>query len=121
MLGVPVIAANGAQQKDVITHGQTVDISKHLVRGKVTIVEFYADWCGPCRLIAPMLEQLAKDPKIAIRRIDIVNWESPVAHQYNINAIPHVLVYNRKRQLVGVVAGVDPEGIQQTVAKAKDG
>ena len=104
----------------MIAHGQQVDIKKHLIRGKVTIIDFYADWCGPCRRITPLLEQLAKsDPGIVLRKIDIINWQSPVAKQFNLDAIPHVQIYNRKGKLVGAVTGVDPDAVQNYIAKAK--
>lgn len=119
-VGGPLFAAGANKGGDVIAHGQQVDLKKHLVRGKVTIIDFYADWCGPCRLIAPMLEELAKsDPKIVLHKIDIINWQSPVAKQFNLGAIPHVQIYNGKGKLVGAVSGVDPDAIQTYVAKAK--
>jgi thiol-disulfide isomerase/thioredoxin len=107
---------------EVITGGQQVDLAKHLALGNVTIIDFYADWCGPCKRISPLLEQLTKsDPEIALRKIDIINWQSPVVKQYNLHAIPHVQIYNRKGQLIGTVTGLDPERVQQYVAKAKSG
>jgi thioredoxin 1 len=110
------------QEIEVITHGQQVDVAKHLVAGSITMVEFYADWCGPCRQVSPYLDQMAKtDPEIALRKIDIVNWGSPVAQQYRVNSIPYVKVFNRTGQLVGDVVGVDVEGVKRYVAKAKAG
>src|SRR6184192_1382052 len=77
------------QPIEVISHGAQVDINKHLALGNVTVVDFYADWCGPCRQLAPSLEQLARsDPEIALRKIDIVNWKMPVARQFNVHSIP---------------------------------
>ena len=72
--------ADRGQEIEVLSHGQTVDVNQHLAAGNITVVEFYADWCGPCRKVAPLLEQMArKDPEIAVRKIDIVNWQSAVA------------------------------------------
>src|SRR4029077_15649768 len=94
---------------EVISHGQQIDISKHLALGNVTIVDFYADWCGPCKPVEPTIQQLAKsDPEIAVRKIDIVNWASPVATQYHVSSIPRVEIYGRKGELVGTVKGADP-------------
>jgi thiol-disulfide isomerase/thioredoxin len=112
--------ADRGQQVEVISHGASVDISKHLAPGNVTVVDFYADWCGPCRQLSPSLEQMANaDPQIALRKIDIVNWNTAVARQYNIRSIPQVNIYNRGGDLVGTVVGVNPEEVKRYVAQAK--
>ena len=117
----PVVAGRG-QQVEVISHGAQVDISNHLALGNVTIVDFYADWCGPCRMVSPTLEQMAQtDPEIALRKIDIVDWKTAVVRQYNIHSIPQVNVYNRGGRLVGTVVGADVDKVRSYVAQAKTG
>jgi len=107
------------QAIDIITKGRQVDVSKHLAPGLVTIIDFYADWCGPCKQISPVLEQMARtDPDIALRKIDIINWESPVAKQYKVQSIPRIEVYNRAGNLVGT-AGASAEQVRRFVAQAK--
>jgi len=116
-----VVAGRGQQVK-VISHGAQVDIAQHLALGNVTVVDFYADWCGPCKQLSPSLEQMAQtDPEIALRKIDIVNWDTAVAKQYNIHSIPQVNVYNRGGLLVGTVVGTDAEEVKRYVAQAKTG
>jgi thioredoxin 1 len=113
--------ADRGQSVEVISHGQQIDISKHLALGNVTVVDFYADWCGPCKAVEPTIQQLAKsDPEIAVRKIDIVNWASPVATQYHVNTILRVEVYGRKGQLIGTMKGADPDQVRQYVAQAKN-
>jgi thiol-disulfide isomerase/thioredoxin len=112
--------ADRGQSVEVISHGQQIDVSKHLALGNVTIVEFYADWCGPCKMVDPTIKQLAQsDSEIAVRKIDIVNWSSAVARQYNVHTLPRVEVYGRKGQLIGTVRGADPDQVRQYVAQAK--
>jgi thioredoxin 1 len=110
------------QPVEVISHGAQVDINRHLAFGNVTVVDFYADWCGPCRQLSPSLEQMAtNDPEVALRKIDIVNWRTAVAQQFHIRSIPQVNVYNRSGRLVGTVVGVNPEQVRRYVAQAKTG
>ena len=109
-----------ANRSTVISHGAQVDINQHLALGNVTVIDFYADWCGPCRQLSPSLEQMARnDPEIALRKIDIVNWKTAVAQQFNIHSIPQVNVYDRSGRLVGTVLGVDFEKVKSYVAQAK--
>jgi thiol-disulfide isomerase/thioredoxin len=112
--------AGRGQQVEVISHGAAVDITKHLALGNVTVVDFYADWCGPCKHLSPSLEQMAStDPEIALRKIDIVNWKTAVVKQFNIRSIPQVNVYNRGGRLVGTVVGADVQEVKRYVAQAK--
>jgi thiol-disulfide isomerase/thioredoxin len=114
--------AGRGQPVEVISHGTQVNINQHLALGSVTVGDFYADWCGPCRQLSPSLEQMARsDPEIALRKIDIVNWKTPVARQFNVNSIPQVDVYNRSGSLVGTVDGADIDRIKSYVAQAKAG
>jgi len=107
---------------EVISHGAQVDINKHLALGSVTVVDFYADWCGPCRQLSSSLEEMAStDPEIALRKIDIVNWRTAVARQFNIHSIPQVNVYNRGGNLIGTVSGADIDTIKGFIAQAKTG
>jgi len=114
--------AGRGQQVEVISHGAPVDIAKHLALGNVTVVDFYADWCGPCKQLSPSLEQMARtDPEIALRKINIVNWNTAVVKQFNIHSIPQVNVYNRGGRLVGSVVGANAAEVKRYVAQAKTG
>jgi len=86
----------------VVTHGERVDIESHLVPGKYVLFDFYADWCGPCRQLSPYLEDIAAahEDLLALRKVDIVNWSSPVAGQYRIQAIPHLKLFDPQGRLV---------------------
>jgi len=105
---------------DLVRGNTEVKLEDHLVRGKVTLVDFYADWCGPCRKLSPQLESLAAgNPDIALVKINIIDWHSPVAKQFGITAIPRVQVYGPWGTLVGTSVGVRPSEIEGFVKQAE--
>ncbi len=81
---------------EVIAHGEEVDLSAHAVHGKFTVFDFYAAWCPPCRILSPALERLgaAELDRLAIRKIDIVDWTMPVAAQHRIESLPHLVLFD---------------------------
>jgi thiol-disulfide isomerase/thioredoxin len=85
----------GAAEPELISQGRRVDIEAHLVPGKLVLFDFFADWCAPCRIIKPHIKDLAVQypENLAVREIDVINWDSPVAKQYGISVLPHLKLY----------------------------
>ena len=99
--------------------GAQVDLASLLTLGKITIVDFYAEWCGPCRRIGPQLEQMAQtDPDVVLLKIDIVNWNTPVTSQFGIQSVPNVRVFGRNGAQVGD-ATPDVSLVKSRVQQAK--
>jgi thioredoxin 1 len=60
------------------------------------LVDFWAEWCGPCRMVAPVLEQLAKDyaGKVRVGKVD-VDEHSSIAARYGVQSIPTLLLFKQ--------------------------
>ncbi|KAK6850693.1 thioredoxin-like protein [Apiospora arundinis] len=65
-------------------------------------IDFYADWCGPCKAIAPLLEELAQNHSLpglmAVVKVN-VDKAQDIARQYNISAMPTFLFFKEGRQV----------------------
>lgn len=94
LIFAPVNPADAADIQ-TITHGREVDIEEHLVPGKYVLFDFYADWCGPCRALEPQIRELAgrHADHLAVRKVDIINWDSQVSRQYRMSSIPYMILY----------------------------
>ena len=68
------------------------------MKGKVTLFDFYAVWCAPCRKIdAHVFPLLGQRRDLAVRKLNVVSWETPLAERYlkNVPSLPYVVVYGK--------------------------
>jgi thioredoxin 1 len=66
---------------------------------KPCIIDFYADWCGPCRMVTPVLEELSKEyeGKLDIYKVD-TEVETELSHIFGIRSIPSILFVPKEEQ-----------------------
>jgi thioredoxin 1 len=83
------------QTNQLIEHVNAADFNQKVLQSDVPVlVDFYAEWCGPCKALAPVLEEVAQEtPNAKIVKVD-VDENSELAYRYRIDSIPSVLVFN---------------------------
>jgi len=90
------------------------DFNKAINEDKLTVVDFHAEWCGPCKQIAPVFKQLAKDHKDAnFVKVD-VDEAMDVAAEVGIKAMPTFMLFRNGEKITEIV-GANASALKQAV------
>jgi thioredoxin 1 len=110
--------------------GEVTDATwDHVVNGKENVqvvVDFWAPWCGPCRMVAPVLEQLAEEYEGRVKFVKLNTDENPqTSSQYGIRSIPTLAVFHNG-EAINAMMGAGPIGhmrqfVDASLEKVSDG
>jgi thioredoxin 1 len=90
------------------------------IKQGVVLVDFYADWCGPCRMIAPHLEALSKElqGQASIVKLD-VDHAQQIASTYQVSSIPTLILFRDGKETGRVVGVRDAKALKEFILSAK--
>ena len=78
---------------------------------KLTIVDFFATWCGPCQMLSPVLHEVAEEhPEVKIVKVNVDENED-LAIKFNVMSIPTLIVYKDGKSVNRVMGARDKAGI----------
>lgn len=95
------------------------DFKKEIETG-VVVVDFFADWCGPCKMLAPFLDKLSKElPTVKFVKVDTEDCQM-LSNLYQIRALPTVIIFKNGKEEERVV-GFSAKTIEEKIRKIANG
>lgn len=82
-----------------------------LIKEKV-LVDFYANWCGPCKMLAPVLEKVESNIKVI--KVDTDKFED-LARTYGIMSIPTLILFDKSKEIKRNIGFIDKESIEKFI------
>ena len=94
------------------------DFDEFVSAHPVALVDFWAEWCGPCRIIGPVVDQLARDyaGRLAVGKLN-VDHNPRTSSRFGVTSIPRLLIFKNGRLADGIVGAVPRNMIESRLAK----
>ena len=84
-----------------------------LIKDKV-LVDFYADWCGPCKMLAPELEKV--DSELSVVKVNVDEYED-IAREYGVMSIPTLIMFENGKPVKQTIGFMDKKKIESFIGK----
>ncbi len=97
------------------------DLGAHAEPGKITVFDFSADWCEPCRMLDEHLRaEVERRPDLAYRKLDIGERDSALAKRYlgDDTVLPHVIVFGKDGREAATIEGFDVRRLDEAIERA---
>ena len=106
-----------ATEEENITHLTEENFHKEIEKG-LTLVDVFADWCGPCRMLTPVLKRVAKDVagKARVAKLDIDDAQR-IATQLQVTSVPTMILFKDGKEVGRIVGLRDEDAVKSFIQK----
>ena len=111
--------SNKNEMQDV----NTADFERAVLKSQSpTVVDFYTNWCGPCRMVGPVIESLSREyaGKVSFAKVD-TDANQSLAMRYNILSIPMVMIFKDGRIVDKIIGAMPAQAYRQKIDSALEG
>jgi thioredoxin 1 len=97
-------------------HLNQQDFEEKVIKVKIALVDFYAQWCGPCQMAAPIIDKMADElhDTIFIGKVD-VDQERELATKYSVQSIPTIIIYKDGKEVDRKIGFPGEDGLRNLV------
>ena len=89
---------------------------KSEIESGITVVDFFATWCGPCKMLAPVLEGLSSDMEGKAKFIKVdIDQSLDLANEFQVASVPTMVIFKDGQKIEQLVGFLPKEKIQQTI------
>lgn len=85
-----------------------------VIKKDKVVIDFYAEWCGPCKMLSPILDKISKELNLDIYKVNVDEVED-VARQYGIMSIPTVMIFEKGKMTKKNVGFMDEAELREFV------
>ncbi len=103
-----------------LKYASAQSFEEDIVRSELPVfVDFYADWCGPCRAVAPTVEELSKDYEGKVRFVKVnVDENADLAAKFDIHTIPTLMIFRNGKPVTQYIGSASKRTFQNMIEKA---
>ena len=94
----------------------TADLDALVAENDVVLTDFYADWCGPCQMIEPIVERLAAETDAAVAKVD-VDANQQLASAYGVRGVPTLVLFADGEQVEEIVGLQGEEQLRSLIER----
>lgn len=97
---------------------EEIHFQEFISTNKFAVIDFWAEWCGPCRRIAPVMDELSKEfaGKVAFGKCN-TDDNRRIAMQFNISAIPAIMLFSNGQLVERIIGAYPKDAIREKIVK----
>ena len=125
LIGLSIVITKKEQRKEIekensVTKINSTTFEKEVLNSdKKVLIDFYADWCGPCKMVSPIVAEIGQENKnIKVVKINIDD-EKELTKKYKITSIPTLVVIKNGKEITRGIGALSKQKILELISKEK--